>query len=64
MDLIFWSVSSSSRRRDKRVKGGIAILARYVHNFTRVHENLVQYPSNNISIEPIIHTKWFSIDDK
>ena len=30
--------------------GGIVILASCEHNFIRVHENLVQYPSNNISI--------------
>ena len=29
---------------------GIVILASCEHNFIRVHESLVQHPSNNISI--------------
>ena len=32
------------------VVGGIAILARYVFHFIIEHENMVQDPSNNISI--------------
>ena len=35
-------------------KGCIVILARYEHNFIRVHENLVQRPNNNISIRMTI----------
>ena len=31
-------------------KGGIVILASFKHHFIRVHENLEQHPSNNISI--------------
>ena len=30
--------------------GSIIILASCMHYFSRVHENLVQHPSNNISI--------------
>ena len=30
--------------------GGIVILASWEYNFIRIHENLVQYPCNNISI--------------
>ena len=46
MDLIYWSFRSSSRR----VCGcAIVILASCEDNFIRIHENLVQYPSDNIS---------------
>ena len=34
----------------KWVDGGIVILARCEYHFIRVHENLEQHPSNNISI--------------
>ena len=51
MDLIYWSVRSSSRIRGDRVKDvGIVILASCEYHFIRVYENLVQHPSNNISI--------------
>ena len=33
--------------------GGIVILASCEHQFIRVHENLVQHPSTNISISSI-----------
>ena len=38
--------------RVKVVNRGIAILASGNYYFIRVHENLVQDPSNNISITP------------
>ena len=53
MDLLYWSVRSSSWRGGDGVKGvdgGIVILVSCEHHFIRVHENLVQHPSNNISI--------------
>ena len=56
MNLIYWLVSSSSRRvKDgvQRVDGGIVILASCEYPFIRVHKNLVQYPSKNISIVPM-----------
>ena len=34
----------------KGVDGGIVISAGCKHQFIRVHENLVQHPSNNLSI--------------
>ena len=55
-DLIYWSVRSSSKRRGNVVKGdwmrSIDNLARREYYFIRVHANLVQHPSNNISIIP------------
>ena len=44
MDLIYWSVRSSSRRGFDAVKGvdeGIIIFARCKFHFIREHENLV-----------------------
>ena len=53
MILIYWSVSSSSRKGRDGVKavhgGGINILASCEYH-CRLHVNLVQHPSNNISI--------------
>ena len=46
MDLIYWSFRSSSRRG---WGWAIVILASCEDNFIRIHENLVQYPSDNIS---------------
>ena len=45
IELIYWTVRSSSRKGwdgIKGVDGG--------YHFIRVHENLVQHPTNNISI--------------
>ena len=53
MDIIYWSVQSSSRSRGDWVNGliwGIVILASCEYHFIRAHANLVQYPSNYISI--------------
>ena len=44
MNLIYWSVCSSSRRG-----WGYHYLASCKHDFNREHKNLVQNPSNNIS---------------
>ena len=44
MDLINWPVCLSSRRGGDVVKGSCD------HHFIGVHDNLGQYPSNNISI--------------
>ena len=52
MDLIYWSVCSSSRRGGDWLKGvdwGIVILASCKHHFIKVHENLEQHPISNIS---------------
>ena len=37
---------------DIGLDGGFRYLASFEHQFIRVNENLVQYPSNNISILP------------
>ena len=50
MDLINWSVRSSSRRGGDGVKVGVVILASFEFYFSRVNENLLQHPSNYISI--------------
>ena len=53
MDLIYWSVGSSSRKGGDRLKGvdGVFVsLASYEHYFIGVDKNLEQHPSNNISI--------------
>ena len=54
MDLIYWSVHSYSRRGGENVevvdRGYQYFLASCEYYFVRVHENLVQHPSNNISI--------------
>ena len=50
MDLTYVSVRSSSRRVGGWWGGGIVFLASCEHYFIRVHEYLVQHPSNNISI--------------
>ena len=49
MDLINWSVRSSSRRGGDGVKGGVVILASFEFYFSRVNENLLQHPCNYIS---------------
>ena len=53
-NLLAWSVCSSSSRKEgdwvKGVEGGIIFLASCEHHFVRLHENLLQHPSNNISI--------------
>ena len=53
MELIYKLVRSSRRSGGdwvKGVEGEIVILAHCVFHFIRVHDNLVQHPSNNISI--------------
>ena len=52
MDLIYWSVRSSTRKGDgvNGVYGFIVILASYEYHFIRVYENLAQHPSNILSI--------------
>ena len=53
MDLIYWSVGSSSRKGGVRLKGvnGVFVsLASYEHYFIGVDKNVEQHPSNNISI--------------
>ena len=68
MDLIYWSICSFCTRAGAGVKGwfgGIVIVASYGHHFFRVSENLVQHPSNNVSIVMYIHERdtnisiWF-----
>ena len=49
MELINLSARSYNRRRD-RVEGAIVSLASWEYHFIRVHENLVEHLSNNISI--------------
>ena len=54
--LLLWSsfigqlVDPVDEREDwvNGVYGGIVGLANYEHHFNRLHENLVQHPSNNI----------------
>ena len=44
IDIIYWSIPSSNRRKVDKVKGvdgGIFILASYKFHFIRVHDNLV-----------------------
>ena len=53
MELIYWSVRSSSWVGGDGVEGGIIILSSCEHPFIRVHEVLVQHPSDNISIDSI-----------
>ncbi len=48
MDLLYWSVRSS-----KGFDVGIVFLASCEYHFIRVHENMIQHPSNNISIQQI-----------
>ena len=52
MDLIYWSVRSSTRKGDgvNGVYGFFVILASYEYHFIRVYENLAQHPSNILSI--------------
>ena len=53
MELVYWSVHSSRRRGGNEVRevdGVIVFLANCKNNFITVHENLVQHPSNYISI--------------
>ena len=50
MDLIYWPVRSSSRRGKDGVKGVDRYFSQKRHQFIRIVENLVQHPSNNISI--------------
>ena len=54
MNLIYWPVHSCSRMRGWM--GCIVILASCEYHFNRVHENLEQHPSNNIS-------KWQIYDE-
>ena len=49
MDLIYWSVRSSSRRGGDGVKG-YRCFSHLRPSLVRVHENLVQHPINNIWI--------------
>ena len=56
MELIYWPVRSSSWVGGNGVdgaEGGIIFLASCEHPFIRVHKNLVQHTSNNISIDSI-----------
>ena len=52
--LLVWSVRSTRRGGGRgwsnRVDSGIVVEASCDHYYIRVHENLMQYPSNNISI--------------
>ena len=54
MDLIYWSVhyplGRDGIKKVDRYLGGIVILPSWEHHFIRVLENLVQHPSNNMSI--------------
>ena len=54
MDLIYWSIRSTSRREWNGIKGVeegvVVILNNYKLRFIRVHDNFVQNPSNNNSI--------------
>ena len=52
MELIYWLFHLSSRRRGDVVKG-IVILASCEYHCIRVHEKLVQHPSNIISKDKI-----------
>ena len=52
MELIYWSIRSSSRRVVNGIKwvdGCIIILGNFELYLISIHENLVQHPSNNIS---------------
>ena len=62
MDLIYWSVRSSSRREGNGVKSlyeGIVILASYEFHFIRVYDYLVLDPSNNKSIMLVLSVTIF-----
>ena len=61
MDLIQWSVRSYNRRGGNGDDGSIIILASCEHHYIRVHINLVQHSSNNISIfkTPILKGDMF-----
>ena len=51
MDLIYWSVRLPSRRVGDEVNGvdgRIVILVSCEFHFIKVHENLVQHPSNKL----------------
>ena len=68
MELIYCSVRSSSRRGADGVKRGNVILVSCKHQINRVHENLVQHPSNNIWINvrdqlivQRIETNWYLV---
>ena len=52
MDLIYRSVHKFSRRRGDMEKGVYGWYRYFIclYDFIRVHENMVQHPSNNISI--------------
>ena len=50
MDLIYWLVRSSSKRCGYGLKEVDKKIYCCENHFIRVHEKLVQYPSNNISI--------------
>ena len=51
MDLFCWTISYSSVREGDRVN---RYLASCEYHIIRVHENLVQHPSNNLSIHPTL----------
>ena len=56
LNLIIWSLLSSSRRTGdgvKRLDVVIVILASWKDHFIRVGENMVQHPSNYLSITVI-----------
>ena len=61
LGLMYWSVRSSSKKGGKGEgnEGDIFILASCEHHFIRVHEKLVQHPSNNISIPFTVHYRDF-----
>ena len=68
MDLIYWSVGSSSRKGGDRLKGvnGVFVsLASYEHYFIGVDKNVEQHPSNYISItvlEKFLYLKVYKDD--
>ncbi len=51
MDLTYWSGRSSNRRGGERVIGVHGEYLYFSQLCIRLHEILVQHPSNNISIE-------------
>ena len=54
MDLMYWSVCSSSRRGGDLIKGVDG-----GHHFIRVYKNVVQHPNNDISILPGFFQVWY-----
>ena len=64
MNTTFWSVRSSSKMGGNWVKGvnvGIVNLESYKFHFIRVHDNLVQDPSNDESILFILNITAFPL---